>query len=198
MELNDFQKDAIREVMMIGAGHASTAMARALKKEIDIKIPLVELCPIEDVPKKVGNLESLIIGVYTKIKGELKGSLLTMFSKKDSLRLASMTSGKTVDKISEVPSETVSGLADILAVSTFGAISEFFEIKIHQTPSELSYDILGALLQQVLVDIAQVSDQVLFSRTDIYVSTEKFNCLQILFLESASLDFLLRRLEVKL
>lgn len=183
---------------MIGSGHASTTMARALKREIDIKTPSVELVQLEDIPKKIGSPEKLTIGVYTEIKGDLKGRLLTIFSKNDALRLASMISEKEVNKLTDVSVETIKNLADILAVSNIGAISDFFEMKIYQAPSEVTYDMLGALLQQVIVDISQFSDSVLLSNTAIYVSTEQFNCHQILFLEQSSLETLLRALEVKL
>ena len=183
---------------MMGAGHASTAMARALKREVDIKIPSIELCSVEEVPKKIGKLETFTIGVYTEVKGDLKGRLLTLFTKKDALRLAGMISGREIEKLTDVSAEAVTSLADILAVSNLGAISDFFGMKIYQSPPEMSYDMLGALLQQVLVDMSQHSDFVLFSKTDIYVSSERFNCHQTLFLESTSLESLLKALEVKL
>lgn len=190
--------DGIREVMMIGAGHASTALAKALKREIDIKIPSVELCPLEDVPKKIGRPEDLSMGVYTEVSGDLKGRLLTLFSKDDAMRLEGMISGEKVEKLTDVSQATVTNLADILAISNLGAISDFFEMVISQSHSEMAYDMLGALLQQVLLELSQYSDTVLFSTTDIFVSHEKFNCLQILFLEASSLEKLLKAMEIKL
>jgi chemotaxis protein CheC len=195
LKLNEFQKDGIREVMMIGAGHASTAMARTLKKEIDIQTPTVDLLPLEEIPKNLGQLEIVTIGVYTEVKGDIKGRLLTVFSKKDALRLANMIAEKEIKNIENVPNSVLSDLADILAVSNLGAISDFFGMKIYQSPSETAYDMLGALLEQVIVDISQFSDDVLFSKTDIWVSSEKFNCNQIFFLEASSLRSLLEALE---
>ncbi|MFQ5887509.1 MAG: chemotaxis protein CheC [Candidatus Hydrothermarchaeales archaeon] len=197
MQLTEFQRDAIREVVQIGTGNALTAMAKVVKREIDIEIPTIELCSIEEVPKKIGSLDMLTLGIYIEVKGDLRGRLLTIFSKKDALKLASMLSGKKVEKLGDVSIKAVASLGDILAVSNLGAISDFFEMKIHTSPSEIAYDMLGALLQQVLVDIGQYSDTVLFSKTHIFVSSERFNCLQIFFLESTSLESLLRALEVK-
>jgi chemotaxis protein CheC len=190
--------DGIREVMMIGAGHASTALAKALKREIDIKIPSVELCPLEDVPKKIGTPEALSMGVYTEVSGDLKGRLLTLFSKDDAMRLEGMISGKKVEKLTDVSQATVTNIADILAISNLGAIADFFEMIISHSHSEMAYDMLGALLQQVLLELSQYSETVLFSTTEIFVSREKFNCLQILFLEASSLEKLITAMEIKL
>lgn len=190
--------DGIREVMMIGAGHASTALAKALKREIDIKIPSVELCPLEDVPKKIGRPEDLSMGVYTEVSGDLKGRLLTLFSKDDAMRLEGMVSGEKIKKLTDVSQTTVTNVADILASSNLGAISDFFGMKISQSPSDIAYDMLGALLEQVLIELSQYSDTVLFSKTDIFVSHERFNCLQILFLDASSLEKLLKAMEIKL
>jgi chemotaxis protein CheC len=198
MKLSEFEIDSIKEVMMIGAGHASTALARVLKKEIDIKIPSVELCPLEDVPKKIGRPEELTMGVYTEVEGDIKGRLLTLFSKNDAMRLETMISGEKVERLTDVSQASITSLADILAISNLGAISNFFEMKIFHSPSEMAYDMLGALLQQVLLDLSQHSETVLFSTNDIFVSHERFNCLQILFLEAASLEKLLKAMEIKL
>jgi chemotaxis protein CheC len=198
LKLTEFQEDAIREVMNIAAGHASTAMARALKREIDMSVPSIQLLPLEEVPHKVGNPESLTMMVYTEVSGDLKGRLLTLFSKKDALRLVGMISGRKVQKLRDVSGETITNLADILSVGYLGAISDFFGIKVFQSPSVMAYDMLGALLEQVVVDLSQFSEAVLLSKNDIFVSSEKFNCHQILFLEPSSLESLLKALEVKI
>lgn len=194
MELSDFQKDAIREVMMIGAGHASTAMARTLKREVDIRIPSVDLLLLEDVPGGIGRLESQTIGIYTQVTGDLHGRLLTIFTKKDAMKLAEIKTGSKVKGLNQVSEEALIKIADILAISSLGAIRDFFNMTINQSHSELAYDMLGALLQQILLDISETTSQVLFSKTDIMISTEKFNCHQILFLESKSLETLLKEL----
>jgi chemotaxis protein CheC len=198
LQLTEFQKDAVREVMSIAAGHASTAMARALKREVDINVPSIQMCPLEEVTNNLGDLENLTMMVYTEVSGGLKGRLLTIFSKKDSLRLAGMITGRKVQKLKDVSGETITNLADILSVSYLGAISDFFGMKIVQSPSEMAYDMLGALLEQVIVDLSQLSEWVLLSKNDIFVSSEKFNCHQILFLEPSSLESLLKALEVKI
>ncbi len=138
------------------------------------------------------------MGVYTEVEGDLKGRLLTLFSKNDAMRLESMISGEKVERLTDVSQASVTSLADILSISNLGAISDFFEMKVFHAPSEMAYDMLGALLQQVLLELSQYSDIVLFSTTDIFVSHEKFNCLQILFLEESSLEKLLKAMEIKI
>ncbi|HDY74690.1 MAG TPA: hypothetical protein ENH51_06240 [Euryarchaeota archaeon] len=198
MSLTDFQKDEIREVMMIGSGHASTALASKLKREIDIRIPEVDLLPLEEVPGKIDVIDEITIGVYTEIKGDLRGRLLTVFSEEDALRLEEMVSGRSAKGRRDFSAATVTDVSDVLGANSLSAISDFFGMKIEKTPSESARDILGALLQQVLLDISQHSDVVLFSRTEIFVSAEKFNCHQMLFLEASSLEKLLKAMDVML
>lgn len=190
--------DAISEVMSIGAGHATTALAKALNKEMDLKVPSVEICPLEDIPEKIGKLELTTFGVYTEVLGDLKGRLLTIFSERDALTIASVLSGKKVTDLKDFSVETVTTLADALAEGSLGAISDFFEMEINRSGSETAFDMLGAILQQVILDMSQHSDSVLFSRTEIFLSSERFNCHQILFLESTSLENLKEALEDKL
>ncbi len=198
MQLSDIQMDAISEVMSIGGGHATTALAKALNKEMDLKIPSVEICPLEDIPNKIGKLDLATFGVYTEVLGDLKGCLLTIFSERDALTIASILSGKKVTDINDFSVETVTTIADALAEGSLGAISDFFEMEINTSGSETAFDMLGALLQQVILDMSQHSDTVLFSRTEIFLSSERFNCHQTLFLESTSLEHLKEALEDKL
>lgn len=198
MQLSDFQMDAISEVISIGGGHATTALAKALNKEMDLKIPSVEICPLEDIPEKIGELGLATFGVYTEVLGGLKGRLLTIFSERDAFAIAGVLSGKKVTDLKDFPVETVTTLADALAEGSLGAISDFFEMEISRSESVTAFDMLGAILQQVILDMSQHSDTVLFSRTEIFLRSERFNCHQILFLESTSLEHLKEALEDKL
>jgi len=183
---------------MIGSGHASTALASKLKREIDIRIPEVDLLPLEEVPEKIDLLDEITIGVYTEIKGDLRGRLLTVFSEDDALRLEEMISGEKDREAKTFSADLIADVSDIIGASSLSAISDFFGMKIEKTPSETTRDILGALLQHVLLDISQNSEAVLFSRTEIYVSAAKFNCHQMLFLEAPSLKRLLKAMDVML
>lgn len=199
MKISELEMDAVREIMNIGAGHASTVMAQILDKEIDIGIPAVELCYLEAVPKKLGDLEMKALGVYSLIDGGLKGRYLTIFSEDNALKLEAIFSqSPTVEKLNPLAIDRLKDLADVLSENYLRAISEFFMIEINRSISETALDMLGSILQHVLVDMGLFSDSVLFSTTDIYSQTEKINCLQILFLESSSLSMFMEGLGVSL
>ncbi len=199
MKISELELDAVREVMNIGAGHASTVMAKILDKEIDIGIPAVELCYLEAVPAKLGDPEMKALGVYSLIDGGLKGRYLTIFSEDNALKLESIFSqNQNVKELDAQAMIRLKYLADMLAENYLSAISEFFMTEINKSSSEAALDMMGSILQHVLVDMGLFSDSVLFSTTDIYSQSEKINCLQILFLESSSLTMFMDGLGVDL
>jgi len=197
MRLTELQEDAVKEVMTIGAGHASTALAETLGREVDIKVPRAELCAPEDMPSRIGNLGSVKVGVRTGLQGELTGCLLTIFSKEDAINLGAMLSRRRVSSLREVDGAMILQVASTIAASSIKAISEFFGMELRHTSSELAYDMLGAMLEQVAVELGESSEEVLLSGTEISVSSERFNCLQMLFLDSRSFNRLLKALEGK-
>lgn len=49
-ELSDLQKDALKEVGTMGAGHAASALSEFLERPIFMKVPSVRMVPIESIP----------------------------------------------------------------------------------------------------------------------------------------------------
>ncbi|MFN2326628.1 MAG: chemotaxis protein CheC, partial [Gemmatimonadales bacterium] len=47
--LNDLERDALREVANIGAGHAATALSQMTQRTIMIDVPEVEIRRLEEV-----------------------------------------------------------------------------------------------------------------------------------------------------
>lgn len=200
MKLNEFQKDAIREIISIGAGNATIGISKAVKKEVDIEIPHIEICPIEEVIEKIGDPEMHAIVVYVRFMNGLQGRVVILFPEEDAIKFDNIISrkNKRAVKISMNSIRTVSSLGSIIASNSLKAISEFLSRRILITEPDIAYDMLGAILQQILVEISQYSKNVLFSKTSIFISSEKINCMQIFFFEPEAMEYLLKVIEEKI
>jgi chemotaxis protein CheC len=56
--LSDLERDALREVANIGAGHAATALSQMTSRKIMISVPEVSVRRLEEVAELVGPSDS--------------------------------------------------------------------------------------------------------------------------------------------
>ena len=56
-KLNDLQFDVLKEIGNIGAGNATTALAKMLNTKIDMNVPRVEMVPFTQLPDTFGSPE---------------------------------------------------------------------------------------------------------------------------------------------
>ncbi|MEE8167259.1 MAG: chemotaxis protein CheC, partial [Candidatus Hydrothermarchaeales archaeon] len=98
-KLSEAQLDALKEVGNIGAGHASTALAQMIGKKVYVNVPKVSVVEIEKIPAAIGGAETLIVGIYLRLLGDIKGTGLLVFKKDQAIYLANMMLRKEDDKI---------------------------------------------------------------------------------------------------
>ena len=89
--------DALKEVGNIGAGNAATALAQALNKTVNINVPEVKLITIEQFndDSLLKEPQDVSIAVCSRIPETIKGGIMVLFSKKDSLLLSDLLTKKT-------------------------------------------------------------------------------------------------------
>ena len=71
--LSNLERDALREVANIGAGHAATALSQMTGRRIMISVPEVSVRRLEEVALLVGPPDTVIAGVLMHVMGDLTG-----------------------------------------------------------------------------------------------------------------------------
>ena len=126
-KINQFQKDALKEIGSICAGNAATALSQLVNKKVEITVPEVYFLPIERVPQVVGE-DKLVVGLVVRILGDLPSVILLIFSQKDALNLASLMTNKKPSNggvITELERSALKEIGIILANAYMGALSVF-------------------------------------------------------------------------
>lgn len=72
--LSPLERDALREVANIGAGHAATALSQMTGGRIMISVPEVILVSLDQLPSVVGSRESPMAVVLTRVMGDFTGT----------------------------------------------------------------------------------------------------------------------------
>lgn len=90
LNFSPLQLDALKEIGNVGAGNAATALGQLMNKLVSINIPEAKFLRLD----QLDNMEffkepqEISIAIYSRILGTLRGGVLVLFSKKNSLLLS--------------------------------------------------------------------------------------------------------------
>ena len=198
IELDDIQKDALQEVANIGVSHAATALSQMVNKDIQIGIPSVDVIPLEQTVDCVKD-HKIAVGVYLKLSDELPMYVLLLIPKESAFVLAAMLLGEKHDEsktiLSEMDRSAIQEVANIIMCPFFDSLTGLLGIPLMPGPPALAYDEPVAVMDYILIQIGQVSDQVVVFDVDLHEEKgSSFTINMFLLPEPKSIDIILEKL----
>ena len=125
--MDDMQLDVLREIGNIGAGNATTALAKLVNAKIDMKVPRVALVDFPNLSSTIGNEEDLMVAVLVTLSGDIKGMMMFMMDKKSTVFLIEQMlagSGMEVgDEFGDMEMSVIGELGNIISGSYLTALS---------------------------------------------------------------------------
>ena len=172
-KITSLHLDVLNEIGNIGAAHAATALSKLLNKKIDMRVPKVEMISFNDMMEYAGGAENVVVGIFLRLEGEVEGSMFFILPIEQAnqfiRRLIGDDSFNFSDHhISEIGLSAMQEMGNILSGSYLSALSDFTGLKIYPTVPGLSVDMFGAIISIGLIEISQVSDQVIVINTSIF------------------------------
>ena len=176
---NEEQKtEMLREVGNIGAGNASKALSEISQQKINVEFPSVKSIRLEEIPGKLGKRQEIYtdVSVNVDIQEEQKevsaGHLLLLMSYEDARNLAEVLEEKIgeepADKmeLGELEREALKETGNILTGASVSAITEYVDLKLVEGLPKIHTDMLGAILDKYLLEIAEKDDEALIFETE--------------------------------
>lgn len=163
-KLTWLERDALREITSMGAGNATTALSKLMKRRIDVTIPQLNLVNIQTVPEIMGGPEKLATAIHSLISGDTEGSLVVLFDKASSLLITDILQGKEIGTTKTLTAEdnkVLQDMGDILSKSCLDALSEFLDLKLMSGEPGVATDMIKSLMDTVLIQFAKKSDYAL-------------------------------------
>jgi chemotaxis protein CheC len=142
------QLDALRELANIGSGNAGTALGQMLGKPVDISVPTAAVLPLADAVAIVGEPDQLTHGVVVPIVGDMEAIVVLLFSDPDA---------RTLCAIYGIEPSTADGrsmlgeVGNILGTSYINVLAQMVDMALEPTPPQVVEDMLGSILQSVLL-----------------------------------------------
>ncbi len=196
--LTELQRDALQELANIGAGNASTALSQMVNKTIQMEIPKVDLVDISKV-RGTMHIEDIVVGVFMRISREIPSYVLLLIPERSAFSLAGLLTGDSTPKemLSELDQSAIQEVANVMICAFFNSISEMLGMSIMPDPPKLAYDILDAVIDYVLIQIGQITNELLVFDLELKEEEEdQFTMHMCLLPEPNSIKTILEKLNV--
>jgi len=168
-DLHALQRDALREVANIGAGHAATALSQLTNRTIMISVPQVNIARIEEVPEVLGKPDDVIAAVLMHMMGDLTGRTLVVFPEPSARTLCDILLRKPFGTTKAFGAMEQSGLKEvgnILSSAYLNALSDFMGMMLVPSVPSLAIDLCGAVLTSTFMNFGFDRDYIFCVETE--------------------------------
>lgn len=174
IKLDENQRDALQEVINIGASHAATALSKMVNKDIKIGIPNISIIPIEETIECV-QYEEIIAGVFLKTKGDLPVYVLMLTNFDSALTLSNLLLGSEPDfykgDLDDMERSAIKEVGNIIMSSFFDSITEFIGESMIPGPPSLAYDMPSVVFEYIMIQLGEVAQKIIVF--DVKINEEK-------------------------
>lgn len=169
-EMDAMHMDVLREIGNIGAGNATTALAKLINAKIDMKVPKVEMVDFQHLASIVGSEEDLMVAVMVTLSNDVDGMMMFLMDKNSGTYLIEQMmagSGMPVnEEFGELEYSVISEIGNIITGSYLSALASLLNMKIDMSIPYLSIDMAGAILSVPAIEFGKIGDEVLLIQTD--------------------------------
>jgi chemotaxis protein CheC len=160
--------DILKETSNIGMGHAATALSQMIGHPVKLRVPHVTITKISQVPEYLGGAEKMMVGITLQVLGDARGSILLLFPQESAHRLLCNLIGDQgkVLIMNEVTISALKEVGNILASAYLSALGSMLHKTLIPSVPLLAYDMAGAVVDYVLIDLSKSSDLAMLVETD--------------------------------
>jgi len=152
IKLNEFQQDAIGELLNIGMGRASAALSEMVGEEVELSVPKVDVISrqeaIKNISDKVGNQ---ITAITETFKGAFWGDALLLFPDKQSLALVRALlkdQDLPMEILSDMEQEALTEVGNIILNACLGSLANIFKQNLEFELPQYSHGSCEEVLKQ--------------------------------------------------
>jgi two-component system chemotaxis sensor kinase CheA len=196
----DLTKQDLREFQLVanmGATNAAESLSKILNKQIDLSIPEVGLMPIEQIPKHIGDIDSVYMGIMMPILGDARGTVLFIFKEKIGFEIVDLLYGITTPKtlkLNEDGASALQELTNIVGSSVINIIAEKTSLVIRAGLPTIVHDYLQSVIDSILVLHNMLSDYAIVMDTAFFFENDKIIGNLLLLPEAESLKIIVERM----
>ncbi len=170
-DLTEFQL-----IANVGATNAAESISKILKKRIDLSIPEVTLMPLEQIPRHIGNIDSIYMGIMMPVLGDARGTVLFIFQEKTGFEVIDLLYGKGTSRTKELNEDGESALQEltnIVGSSVINIIAEKTGLVIRAGIPTIVHDYLQSVIDSILVLHSLINDYAIVMDTSFFFENDR-------------------------
>lgn len=194
--LTELQVSALREVVNIGVGNAVTSLSKMISKEVRIEVPGLKIELIEKVPEVAGGADTVVAGVIMQVTGDIQGYIMMMLSEESVKTVCSTITGdQNADIMDPLSQSIIEEVGNILAGSYVSSLSDFLNLNIMLSPPIQTFDMLGAIIDHILIEMSTKAEHALLFDTVFTIEAHEMDGIFLTLFDPDSMDVLLERID---
>jgi chemotaxis protein CheC len=187
----DLQLDALRELANIGSGNAGTALGSMLGKTVDISVPTAAVLPLADAIAVAGRPDELRHGVVVPVVGDMEAIVLLLFPDADARTLCGIYG---IEPSTPDGRSMLGEVGNILGTNYINVLAQMVSMTLEPRPPQVVEDMLGAILESVLLGRGEDVDHALILDSSLMVEDEQCSLSFLLLPDHGGVRQLLERL----
>lgn len=166
-ELSSQYYDVLKEIGNIGAGNATTALAKMLGSKIDMSVPRVRLVEIRNAGEIVGGADRIMVAIYLNLEGDINGSIMFMLDKVAARHLVNklMMQESTSEDFNEMELSALQEVGNIITGAYLNSLSQMTNLNMMPSIPYITVDMAGAILSVPAVEFGLSGDNMLLIET---------------------------------
>ena len=171
--LNELQRDALKEVGNIGAGHAATALSQLLNTTVKLSEPRIDVLKFRDLSSRIGAPDRSVAALHMYVRGEAPGQMVVLFDRDQSLEFVHVFIKRIIGDIQifdSIADSTLKELGNIIAGSYLTALISLTGINLLPSVPTLSYGTVQAAFRTLM---SILPDQDVFLIASSFLDKEK-------------------------
>ncbi|MBE8539207.1 chemotaxis protein CheC [Geoglobus acetivorans] len=194
--LTNEELDILREMGNIGVGNASTALATMLGRPINITVPEVYLLKFSNLDKVI-KPDEIVVGTVVGLStmdNDNSGFLYMIFPQDSPNKLAELLIGDSSDE--SMVESTIMEISNILASHFCDGIANMLDTVLIPTPPSYAKDYSVAVIDALLAQIADKTDNLIIFETDLVDQDNTVNIFLMLIPTEKFFEYIMQLLEM--
>ena len=139
-----------------GAFRAGRGLSGLMGQEIAIHVPNVRTGTRDDACDSVGGEETLVMGAYLSVSGDITGHVMLLFPMRRALQCADLMCGQrsgTTREPNDLAESAIGELGNIVGSAFVNALADHMNLILHPSPPTVIQDMAVALVDTVYAEV---------------------------------------------
>ena len=155
MDLTALQQDALTELINIGFGRAAAALSKLTGHRVELEVPAVTMCPIDQMAEVLRPLLSdELATVHQIFSGPVDGDALLVLDQRSASILKELLTDEPALplQVDRSAREVVTEIGNILLNACLGTFGNLLKVQVSFSVPHLSLESLGGLVRSIAVE----------------------------------------------